>query len=745
MNKLALLCIFFCNLFNGDLATKLTLDNNEYEFIEEYDESNLEIIEEIDGVKLAKLEEKYKLIIKEKEIVINGKSARITIFKENVYVFYLKGEKLFYSSYDSYGNLIDLDIEVSTTNITDFIVSHNDDDLYCAYTSYNSTGTDAWVKSITRDGKIGYLMSIKNEEIKGLVVDENAVYALVKKDAITEGVLGNGGTTRSHVIVKLSLDLSIIDYITIDYSEEVDLFTMKNEYLYLSFAGGIHIYNKDLTSINYKNIGNNLLTIVGENDKILVIFDNMYQVFNAHTLALLAENSHEFNLSNIYDTGSYLMMMKDDKYYKGDLIDLSKSVVYDYFNISFENKYDEALNNIYSLYGKLEVENKDYNEYYNRGVYGDYNINILYKTKSNIKYNRSYVESIPLDINFRDQMIYPTGYRVLFNGEGYLDGNGIVSNYAITEEGKHTLVIKGANKESTFIINISNSQMEFSDYNRMVFSKEVNSKELYTKESFTIIIDLSKEIAIKKINYEGGTLDKYELVDNKLFLTFSGYKDSGYYDLFLDSIVYEDKVTDEIKYDNVLYINKLYSINVYEDSISSENRSFDGECNFTFDVVGRNSQARYVQFELVNNKGNYVYIYPLGDSRITFSNINSGSYELICYLVYDIGREKLEYIKLYDYPVIIKGDCFYGDIVINSRSATYSKFTIDLDDAFKNNSVSSISYDKELVYSKNEVIKENVKVYSIVVTILSILLGIFIRFVIKKYKKKESNNSDIFS
>ena len=139
----------------------------------------------------------------------------------------------------------------------------------------------------------------------------------------------------------------------------------------------------------------------------------------------------------------------------------------------------EKMKEVSSLFGACEFKKFNYLEYYQRNVYGNYHLNIEYQTVGGIDITKETIEEVPLEVNITNNGIYPSGYRVNFNGEGYLDGNLIISNHAVISEGKHTLLVKGANTEEQFEFFISKNQYQIDEKYQLLETTNILVNEEY--------------------------------------------------------------------------------------------------------------------------------------------------------------------------------------------------------------------------------------------------------------------------
>ena len=267
-------------------------------------------------------------------------------------------------------------------------------------------------------------------------------------------------------------------------------------------------------------------------------------------------------------------------------------------------------------------------------------------------------------------------------------------------------------------------------------------KVLKKNESFVISYNLDRDIAIKDLKTEGLAYDQYEVKDNELVITFKAPSETGLYFIYLDYFDYEVVVND-IKVKTRYYLGDEYWYSIEKNEPVISNISFLDDLSFSFDLIDEDDTARLIEFELISANANYLFNIPLGTNVITFSDLPKGDYELVASLVYDRTNVSGMKIKLFNYGVRIDSDLSFGEIKVSKENNRYTKVRIIINDDFLKSSVNEISYNKEVLYSHSESSKNDLMMYSIVGFVLTLVVGIIIRSLIKKTKRK--NELDICS
>ena len=729
MTKIVLLFISFFNLLTNNIFKEK--ETNDFFLVLEEENNEDIIIYKNDDVLLKKENNNYILNIKNEIFNYNKEDVKVYEFNNNIYVFFLDHEELYYDIYNKNGALISLNNLISDDEIKSYNIINYNDDLWIYY----HNNVDSWVK-ISNEDKNYSISSGHHEVVMDAKGMGDYIYFLIRKDTVTEGLFGNGGTEKGLVIAKFDTHMNLKKYIALDDGGDDELVRLEinDNKIYLIYSDEIHIFSIDLDAINKKHIGNNLLITTTKNGLVYSFLPEKIDIYDGYTFQSIASISLDTPLNKVELKDNALLITTGDKKYIGDVIDKRELHQYKYLTSDNLEYYLNSLNNLNSIFGPVMQIKKEYSDYFKEGSYGLYYATITYKTKGGVSFNLKIDENYPLECNIQNNIIYPVGYRIIFNGEGVIDGNVMISNYQIKDIGSHLVEINGNGKKETFNIYVDHNQKSLSNNPRLIID---DYKELKKKEKFYINYNLGRNVDIKNIETEGLTISSYELKDNTLSLSFDGLRDAGFYFFYLDYIDYEEEVDGRIVKSRI-YIHDEYWYYIPKDNSVISNPSYDNEMNYSFNLVDEDGVARFIQFELINSSENYLYNYPLGSSQIVFNNLPNGDYVLVASLVSDIGRENLESTKLFSYNVRISDDNSFGEIKTSQDNSKYLKIKITINKDFLERSVNEITHEREILYVHEEISTEKIVIFSVVGVVSAILVGYGGRYLYFKYKKQEN-------
>ena len=733
MSKWLLLLISFFNLSSIIVSNESLND-----FIFVYEESeNTDVIYKDGAVELSGTTDNYKLIIDKETILYRVKDAKVMVKDDNVYLFYLEQDHLKYDVFSMKGREISKENTITSNAVISYNVVKGLDEIYIYYNSTYGENIDSYIVKVIENKKLD-MSTAKDEEVKDLVIDGENLYIVVKKDAITEGIFGNGGLDKAIVIAKFDGDLRLIKYITMDDEEDnqVRSIDVKGGVVYLYKESSIHLFSSELESINNKKLGKNHLTISDYDGCIYSFLQEKIEVFNPMSLSLSSVIEYPFDISRVERKDKCLFVYSEERKYKTDIIDCRSLHSYKYLVSENSERYNQRLNSLKSLFGSVRLVDKEYSDYHSPGYFGLFDVTLKYSTISGISFGISVKENVPLEDNLRDRMIYPAGYRVRFNGDGLINGNAMLSNYQIKDDGIYEIEINGKNERKNYTIHV--------DHNQKGLNGEVNYviddyEELPKNQKFSMFFNLNRNLNIKNIQVEGFEIDSFNCENSVLTVVFNGKREPGYYYLYIDYLDYEDVVNDDLSTTGRYYLNQEYWFHISKDLPTISNGDFLDDMSYSFDLIDNDDVARYIEFELTDLSHSYLVNIPLGSAPITFSNVPSGNYELRAFVVYDNNSENTGKIKLFDYTIRLTNDNLeYGELKVSKESSKYTKITVEIDEKFLKNSVNEIEVNKEIIYSHQDTSSKTVIVYSVAGFIASFLVGFGCRYIYKRVKKKDN-------
>ena len=557
------------------------------------------------------------------------------------------------------------------------------------------------------------------EEVVTCCKGEN-LYLLVYKDKITNGDFGNGGNydkNVSLVIINDSLEIVRVCVYDIDLlSENKFNLYYREQYVFLKSNLYIYKFNDDLKYLSKVQCLNE--NIVGE--KLIALFDNkkiyIYDIYFLNEVGVI-ENT--ISTKKLYVLNNQIIM-KDDGYYNVDVVDYRSFRCFDVYYQEIDDK-----NTVYTLFGKAELIENECDRFFNKNIVGNYEFQLTYKNINNLIFEKSINQEIRLETNVCEGMVYPTGYRIMFNGNGKLNGETVVSNYPIYTEGDYELCVDGSDYEKKIKFKIRNGIYENSDklYDSIDFfinSGEEIKIELFTdKEEFEIINIES--------NYKTNNISIEDTANKKNIVINYGILDEGIHYIFIGKIYI--KIGNEEK---EIIINRCFNVLVYKEARGFELNNFDCE-NLKVLISSFDNSCRAL--EVIVNTDNvserYLYLINPNINNVDLIDLKRGitnvDINLIFYTGYSYGCVNVCNIIIDDYENMESLGIVYKNS--NDINDENNRITIDLGKG--KDVIKKININDKLVYSKAEGL--NLKFI-----ILGVIIGgiLFVLLVFWRKKKK---------
>ena len=453
----------------------------------------------------------------------------------------------------------------------------------------------------------------------------------------------------------------------------------------------------NLLCIKYKNV---LTEILARKRCDLVVFDlSLVSFIDSSGIGLLL--------------GRY----KQVKEYKGDIL-----LMKDYDSL---DEYERG-EKLFSLFGKCDEMDVSFDPFLDYQVYGEYIANIKYRTKGGVDFEIKTKYVVPEEVNITDEGIYPVGYRLLFTGKGYLNGQYIINNYQIANSGEYLLELVGANGEvKSFSFFVDEKQINFIENNNIVCDIEINKNQ-----KFNIKMNLKLPIGHKvdSVIIDGEVFDNiiYDSANEILFINMLGIQESGVYDYNIeklnlsgDSFTYSKKVNINVK------------VNVTNDDLYLELGDYN-DLKLVIDANDYDNTARYFEVVLTNGKDEKNKKYPICNSDLLIDLDEEGLYNCEIYLVSDTGSSEMKRTLLVNSRVYGVGRIKLGKILINKFTTSLERFAIEFNNE---ESLKEISINKEVVYENLKKNKNEYIFYSIGTFILSLIITILVKDEMRRKKK----------
>lgn len=551
------------------------------------------------------------------------------------------------------------------------------------------------------------------EKVYKTIYYQNYYYMYIEKDLISEEPFGNGS---KQIIVKLSKTFDIVQICYLEEDNYLDFF-IENSLIYLKSTGFLKTYTLNLKYCTKVEIKPSDCVFSGKNGLIIVFSEECNYLLDGLTLIKLGEISKidEVDNGKIIKLSDSFYFYKDGESMYFDIVDFTKLTFLSNGALDYENS--EA---IYSFFGKCIEKSRIYDTYFDKGVYGKYNGSIEYATIANLSFVLNFVYDIPLKVNIFEGGVYRSGYHLLFNGRGTLDGENIYNNEPIYDLGYHTLIIEGngENKQINFIIN--NNQIDFED--------ELIDKGLLFDINEDIVLELKftnyDNYEIKKLNFVHSSCDNYTFENGVLKIKYPKETEATNKEIFLKSIIF-DVYGLEYEYQ----INRLFYINVIDkktcDRISPICDLNSTKIKYKLDDV----KARMLCLQVINaNSDKYTY-YGLYNQEIIIDKLDSDT-TFKLFLIYDPGSCYYTEYELAN-GIISSNENRILKISINAYEENVKEFTVD----FKEKAVKLIKVNNKIVYTSTELDIEKIIVFSVISLVSSFFIGKLLQIIFRRKRK----------
>lgn len=551
------------------------------------------------------------------------------------------------------------------------------------------------------------------EKVCKTIYNQNYYYMYIEKDLISEEPFGNGS---EKILVKLSNSFEIIKICYLENEEYLDFFS-GNNLLYLKSSSNLKTYTLDLNYCTKTDLKASDLVFLGENGLIIVFSEENDYLLDGITLFKLGEINKIEEIKNeaIKKLSDSFYMFSDGKSIYFDIIDFTKLSFPKEGILDYENSED-----IYSFFGKCRQKSRIYDTHFDKAVFGKYNGSIEYETTSQLSFILDFVYDIPLKTNIIENGVYKSGYHLLFNGKGTLDGQNIYNNEPVYDVGRHELIVEGNGESKVICFVIDNNQIEF--------ESELINKGLTFDLNERIVLELKftnyENYRIKKLNFVHSSCDDYTFENGILKINYPQEDKPTNKEIFLKSIIFE---VYGLEYE--YQINELFYINVIDKKISERiSPIYDiksSKIKFKLDDV----KGRMFFMQIINSNNEYNFYYGLFNQDIIINKFDTDS-NFKLYLIYDSGKD---YYKEYElaHGVISAGEEKILKLNINAYEENVKEFTV----SFKEDAVKLVKVDNKIIYTNGNVNIEKIIIISIISLVFSFGLGKLLQIIFRRKRK----------
>lgn len=704
-----LLTILFSNiLFLQAGGIKLIISSNN---------TYINSVEITENYRLDALDDGIYLTNNQNYLKLEGDNITLVELERSAYIFYESDDALYLKVYSI--SLKQVKLEKLFDYIPDKYYLFNNDGLVILY-NYKS---DIFIKELKDDGITKTFIGMLKEEALGIYEHDNNLYLVARKDRLSGGDFGNGGSDGSLVILKLDRKYNALNYYTIDILNDFYDLSFTSDFIYLIVNDNdtkrIYLFDYDFKFLMEKELKEDKL--IHGNGLLLGILFNKFTIYDDLTFEKLSIETLDYDKITVYP--EFIYFIKNGSGFYLDIVDLRK-----YENINFTSKYLSILSSVKTLMSNATLVSKNYEEYYDENIFGLYHLELEYKTDYDLSFLINTTVNIDPKCNIEDGMIYPAGFRLELNGYGILDNVNIVNNYPVMKEGKHTLTFSGVNKEDVKrYFYISPSQTDFK------VSSLYEGIKVESGDNPTIYYNLDKDIKVSDIMVIGADVLSFECLNKKLKITFD--KDSIFEDssVLIHYIEYEEEYLNKIVKRKV-YLNDEYIFNEELEKPIINLTDYTDNYEFKFEIIDANKTVRGLALELVNNNSTYLYYFPLDKGKILFEDIIAGNYLINVKVLVSTLNNKISEVDLLSLSAHLSSYSEIGDVYLMSKSDSISRYTLNLNENLVNDSLTKITLNNKDIYIEE---KKAPLLKVVITSVVFFTCGFGITFLIIKLLKKK--------
>lgn len=551
-----------------------------------------------------------------------------------------------------------------------------------------------------------YFENIYYDKAKGLV------YIVGRKQQNSGHDFGNGGSgSFGYILLTLNSDLSIYNYCVFDYpivnieieDSSLTIYTTQ-EILTLDMNFSLKMSLKIDDECCFGMKMNNLYKAIFARRELKIynylknkcVYVYQYPFFN--------------EIEEVFYDDDYLYIRENKQvvkaiFYNDNVSD--KEYIYDYFN---NQKVEEQL---LGLPHSFDLQRTLYDNDYNPLVFGQYDIIFDYGMfVLNAKIN------VLERANVTNGYLYPIGYNLIFSGKGYLNGEEVFNNYAITQAGEYQLKLIGKEKEIAINFTVCDMDIKIEEDALKFYDKEVR-----INQGLIVDIQYNKDVIIKDIKVNNESYDFKVDEKNRIVSIIFNSDVVGTFYYIINEMTYEylnQTFTDEINYEIV--------VRYIKEKISLSNKFYNDDNNFIFDftILENNDQIRFLKIVYDDT---YQYI-PLKNNYNIFINNQDNSEKIEFYIVYDVQGELYEEIFLFDMNCDLSSSSNLGVLELKIEEDVLQEIVIKMPIG---DNIKSITVNNKVEYQY-----QKQKSYSLVIYAIVLVCVLFLGYKVIKIMKKKN-------
>lgn len=569
---------------------------------------------------------------------------------------------------------------------------HNDYFLNARRTDLEKT--DAFILKLNRQyelKKVSIFGGVLNEEFVRMHISEDCLYLAGKKDPLTGGDFGNGGSLENtNFLVKMDFDFNLIQYLVLsDNSNILDLCLYK-EYLYFMSEINIYKINEEFEIITKRaHRTKAIFSCLTFFNCLLIAFENKIElviICNLEPVALLdVEITKETKIRKF----DHILYLSGEKTFYLDIAYLEDFKILNKFYPEVETKKEVS-----TIFGKAEYLRETGETIFNPLVFGVYQRDFVFLNKYGVEFVVTRFTEVLEEVNVSNNLIYPLGYSLKFTGIALLNGQSIINNYKIAEAGEYNLELSGkdGSKKNYFFI-VKDDQIKFQDLSIKNWDFDVKPDQSFTIE-LTYQGFIENQIESVIINNEANTNLLIDHQNNRISINMYASNSPGIYYYYLEGINYY--VQEDLRR---IPVEQVVVVNVLKQPIIVDLEQVE-PLKFNATSTDLMQTARYFEVRASTNNEEIIEIYSIASHNINLFDLEATKeYQVTISIVYDLGNTNYLRLDLLEMEVIGSDYLNLGEIEVTQRSESIDAFNLNLK---KDSKIKKVSIDNLVFYEKAE-------------------------------------------
>lgn len=510
----------------------------------------------------------------------------------------------------------------------------------------------------------------QDEVFLGVQRTSDSFFMILSKDGISPGDFGNGGIFPNNNlgIVKLDTFGNIKDYIIVQSQIHNFASLFVDEEVFLFYDDKVLSFSFDLKLSEYVKLQDYTKRVfLGPNHEWFLITDSFeYKVYSNTFEESREYGGTEVLFDSLFLIGEGIVLRKNNTYYALDMFylrntqDISCSIIYCY-----EYKIATLVTDVFANF----TMQADYT-ILQKNTHGTYILEelVMLSSGSNVTYQKE-LHILP-ERNIFEGGMYPMGYRLRFSGRAFIGEEELTNNAPLHYTGD--IVIKFLGHQNTveeIWITLQQIQHHFVEEEILFWDVGLQKPDNHFYFDFDIKNGVLHKLQINGIEY---AIMKEEGLRHWIELTLDTSRNSML--LELEKITYQ---IGEVEYTQLLHQTIVLKIFRYSPQVEVFVQS-GKEVNIQIQISDVDNTVRGLMIDTPFIESyQKEYLQYRFDIFVHAESTNSGWISL--YLMYDIGKKEMCYIKLFDLQLHeAQGRVHIGKVEVIQKTQTYEQLNIQL-------------------------------------------------------------------